>query len=397
MQRGDQRAGAVDHRGVDDLSLAGALRFDQCAEHADREVHAAAAEVADEVERRHGRLAHAPDRRQRAGERDVVDVVAGHLRVGPLLTPAGHAAEDEPLVARQADIGAEPEAFHDAGPEALEERVGALDQLKRDLDAVGMLEVECDRASAAGEQIAGRLRRHLVGRVGGAIDADDVGAHVGEDHAAERSRPDTLKFNDPNALEWPHDERSLCAARTRAANRRRSLRWQDTAMTACELRIGPAGPADAAEVIELIHRVFDEYGFIWDPDDEFWDLLADEFPYLAPRGAMWVSRDPAGRVVGSIAAELLDAQTAELHRLYLDAGLRGAGHGRRLLLHAVDWARALGCERVELWSDTRFDQAHRLYDRLGFRRAGERRLADVNETTEYRYERAIGEPERSSD
>ena len=165
-------------------------------------------------------------------------------------------------------------------------------------------------------------------------------------------------------------------------------------MTPRELRIEPAGADDAAEVIELIHRVFDEYGFIWDPEDEFWDLLADEFPYLAPRGAMWVSRDAAGRVVGSIAAELLDAQTVELHRLYLDAGLRGAGHGRRLLLHAVDWARARGCERVELWSDTRFDQAHRLYERLGFRRAGERKLADVNETTEYRYECAIGEAER---
>ena len=74
--------------------------------------------------------------------------------------------------------------------------------------------------------------------------------------------------------------------------------------------------------------------------------------------------------------------------------LRGAGQGRRLLLHAVDWARARGCERVELWSDTRFDQAHRLYERLRFRRAGARKLADVNETTEYRYERAIGEAER---
>ena len=139
--------------------------------------------------------------------------------------------------------------------------------------------------------------------------------------------PIPLKFNDPNALKWPHDERSLCAARTRAANWRRCLRWQDTAMTPRELRIEPAGADDAAEVIELIHRVFDEYGFIWDPEDEFWDLLADEFPYLAPRGAMWVSRDAAGRVVGSIAAELLDAQTVELHRLYLDAELRGAGQG----------------------------------------------------------------------
>lgn len=43
-----------------------------------------------------------------------------------------------------------------------------------------------------------------------------------------------------------------------------------------------------------------------------------------------------------------------------------------------------------LWSDTRFEDAHRLYERLGFQRGGERELDDVNETTEYRYERAVG-------
>ena len=35
-------------------------------------------------------------------------------------------------------------------------------------------------------------------------------------------------------------------------------------------QIEPVGYEAAPEVIELIHRVFDEYGFIWDPEDEFW-------------------------------------------------------------------------------------------------------------------------------
>ena len=82
-------------------------------------------------------------------------------------------------------------------------------------------------------------------------------------------------------------------------------------------------------MIELIHRVFDEYGFIWDPEDEFWDLLAEEraFPYRSPIGGMWVMRDEDGMVVGSIAAERVDGPTVELHRLYLDAHLRGRGLG----------------------------------------------------------------------
>lgn len=160
-------------------------------------------------------------------------------------------------------------------------------------------------------------------------------------------------------------------------------------MTAESIRIAPAGPAEAPAVIELIHRVFDEYGFIWAPEEEFWDLLGEEFPYAEPRGALWVARDAAGRIVGSIAAERIDAATVEFHRLYLDAHLRGAGHGRRLMLEALDWARRAGCRDAVLWSDTRFDDAHRLYERLGFGRDGKRALDDVNATLEFRYARRV--------
>lgn len=160
-------------------------------------------------------------------------------------------------------------------------------------------------------------------------------------------------------------------------------------MTAESVAIALAGRAEAPAVIELIHRVFDEYGFIWAPEEEFWDLLGEEFPYQEPRGALWVAHDAAGRIVGSIAAERTDAATVEFHRLYLDARLRGAGHGRRLMLEAIAWARRAGCRDVVLWSDTRFDDAHRLYERLGFRRSGERALDDVNATVEFRYERRV--------
>ena len=77
-----------------------------------------------------GRLARAADRLERAGQRDVVDVVAGGVGVRAVLAPAGHAAVDEPRVAGEADVGAEAEALGHAGPEALDERVGLLDELR---------------------------------------------------------------------------------------------------------------------------------------------------------------------------------------------------------------------------------------------------------------------------
>jgi len=158
-------------------------------------------------------------------------------------------------------------------------------------------------------------------------------------------------------------------------------------------QIEPVGYEAAPEVIELIHRVFNEYGFIWDPEDEFWDLLREEqaFPYRSPIGAMWVMRDDDGTVVGSIAAERVDGPTVELHRLYLDAHLRGQGMGRRLFETGVDWAREHGASRIELWSDTRFEDAHRLYERLGYVKSDSRRLDDANHTVEFKYEREIAE------
>ena len=43
-----------------------------------------------------------------------------------------------------------------------------------------------------------------------------------------------------------------------------------------------------------------------------------------------------------------------------------------------------------LWSDTRFDLAHRLYHRMGFRQTDERTLPnDINNTREYRFERPV--------
>lgn len=154
------------------------------------------------------------------------------------------------------------------------------------------------------------------------------------------------------------------------------------------LVVEPATAADAPAVVALIGRVFAEYGFVFDPAVEVPDLLALDRHYAPPRGAFWVVRT-GGRIVGSVGVERLDAGSAELHRLYLDADLRGRGVGRALVEAVLGWCRGTGIGHLVLWSDTRFDRAHVLYQRMGFRRTGERELpGDVNRTREYRYERA---------
>jgi RimJ/RimL family protein N-acetyltransferase len=164
-------------------------------------------------------------------------------------------------------------------------------------------------------------------------------------------------------------------------------------MDLLDLRVEPATPGDVPGVVRLIGRVFAEYGFVYDPAVEVPDLLAFSTHYSGFRGAFFVVRDRAtarDTVVGSVGVERLDGRTAELHRLYLDAALRGRGLGRTLVETVLAWCRTEGLDHLVLWSDTRFDRAHALYARLGFTRTGERVLpGDVNQTREFRYERAV--------
>lgn len=153
--------------------------------------------------------------------------------------------------------------------------------------------------------------------------------------------------------------------------------------------VQPARATDAPGVIRLVGRVFAEYGFVYSPATEVPDLLAFARHYTGLRGTFWVIRN--GReIVGSVGVERLSGETAELHRLYLDAALRGRGLGRVLVEAVLGWCRTEGVRHLVLWSDTRFDRAHVLYERMGFQRTGERTIPeDVNATREFRYERAV--------
>ena len=198
-EHGHQGRGAVHHGRVDDLALARPPGFQQAAHHAEGQQHAAAAEIADQVERRNGLLALFTDRVQRADEADVVDVVTGGLGEGAFLTPTGHAPVDQAFVAGHARFGADAESLGHAGPEAFEEPIGGFAELEDDFDTLGCLQVHGDRAPVA--------RQHVPWRGRGMADPihpDHLGAHVGEHHAAERARSDAGQLDDAQSVQRSH-------------------------------------------------------------------------------------------------------------------------------------------------------------------------------------------------
>jgi putative acetyltransferase len=75
----------------------------------------------------------------------------------------------------------------------------------------------------------------------------------------------------------------------------------------------------------------------------------------------------AGVPVGCGALRLLDAETAELKRMYVDPAVRGTGLGRRLVNALEAEARALGVWRLVLETGVRQVAALALYRATGFR------------------------------
>jgi putative acetyltransferase len=145
---------------------------------------------------------------------------------------------------------------------------------------------------------------------------------------------------------------------------------------------------DVRAIVDLIGAVYAEYNFIFEPEIELPDLFHFRQHYDAPRGRFFVMRERGG-VIGSVGAERIGLETAEIHRLYLASAFRGRGMGRALVERVLEWCRERAIAHVILWSDTRFDRAHNLYVKMGFERAGERSLNDVNGSREYGFRRRV--------
>ena len=137
-------AAPVHHGCVHNLAPARVAGLQQGANHPESEVHAAAAEVANEVERQNRGLALPADVVQGAGQRDVVDVVTSSGGVRTLLAPAGHPAVDQSRVAGQTVLRPDPESLGHAGAEPLQHRVGSVHKRQHRLEPASRLEVDAD-------------------------------------------------------------------------------------------------------------------------------------------------------------------------------------------------------------------------------------------------------------
>jgi GNAT superfamily N-acetyltransferase len=151
------------------------------------------------------------------------------------------------------------------------------------------------------------------------------------------------------------------------------------------VEIRPALDQDSAGIIDLIARVFAEYPGVYllvDQEEPKLRTPASSYPHF------WVLQDRE-RILGCIACGAYSG-TYELQKLYLDSSLRRQGWGRKLVELVENQARAEGFEQIELWTDTKFETAHRVYEKLGYQATGRRReLHDISDTSEFHYQKDL--------
>jgi RimJ/RimL family protein N-acetyltransferase len=184
-----------------------------------------------------------------------------------------------------------------------------------------------------------------------------------------------LAFDAPDDAEF-----SVGAARLTSAPRpfepgRRLFAFTVREEPVDELPIGLARPDEAAAILELQRLAYRSEVARYPRDDI--PPARQTLEELQAQMAGWtflVARLD-GAVVGSVRARVRDDGTADVGRLIVHPRLQGRGLGTRLLV-AVE-AALPAARRFELFTGHRSARNLALYERLGYRRCGERRVSDT--------------------
>jgi putative acetyltransferase len=152
------------------------------------------------------------------------------------------------------------------------------------------------------------------------------------------------------------------------------------------LKIRDARDIDAKGLIALIEECYADYeGCVLDVDGERPELRAIATTHAEKGGRFWVAEND-GVILGSVGVIPGDNGVWELKKLYVSKEARRMGVGARLMALAEIEAISRAARAIELWSDTRFEDSHRLYERRGYTRLPQQRtFKDKSNTTEYHY------------
>jgi GNAT superfamily N-acetyltransferase len=124
----------------------------------------------------------------------------------------------------------------------------------------------------------------------------------------------------------------------------------------------PDGPAARALWDEYMALVRERLGDSFQPTE---DIFATTSDFDGP-GAAWIVLYEDGEPVGCGGLRELEPETGEVKRMFVTAGARRCGHGRRLLGELEAIAAAAGQRRIRLYTTTVLFEARALYEAAGY-------------------------------
>jgi GNAT superfamily N-acetyltransferase len=149
--------------------------------------------------------------------------------------------------------------------------------------------------------------------------------------------------------------------------------WIVTEPPSPDVRVREAVEADLPRLVELAAQLsLDE------PREELGPPLPEGYRRAFeeirgdPRQRLFVL-EAGGRIAGSAVLIIVPNLShqgrpyAIVENVVVDTGERGSGYGALLMGHLIEEARRAGCYKVSLTSSKRRPDAHRFYERLGFR------------------------------
>ncbi len=153
-----------------------------------------------------------------------------------------------------------------------------------------------------------------------------------------------------------------------------------------------ATDSDSQSIIGIIDSVLNEWNDAVCLKGSEADLLTIQKSYH-DAGGVFVVMEIDGKVAGTHAVLPIDVEKGlcTFKRLYLRKDLRGTSAGKDLMQWNIDWAKAHDFEKIEFWSDTRFDRAHKFFEKFGFKKGEQtREMNDSHETYwEYYFSKSI--------
>ena len=88
--------------------------------------------------------------------------------------------------------------------------------------------------------------------------------------------------------------------------------------------------------------------------------------YAAPTGGIILCKEDE-KYIACVAIRKIDAETAELKRMYVQSDKQGKGIGKTILTHAIEMARGFGYQRIRLDTLDHMIPAINLYKHAGFK------------------------------